>query len=189
MSYGRNFEFRVAPSGGQRSNWVAPSTGTPIVIGAPVKATANADVNDLGLYPIELATGSQAPKPGTCGIAVYEYKGSEGWAGDDPMLTTYSDKDTVPLGAALQVVFGDDVKVCLRNTDDSVFLNTRAYAGRTMIAGLGATLTLKVGDYLTPGTGNDDAGYWAETATAANAWLVVTRVDNARGEVEARLAF
>jgi hypothetical protein len=56
-----------------------------------------------------------------------------------------------------------------------------------MVAGLGATPTLQVGDYLTPGTGNDSAGYWAETASAANAWLVVTLVDSARQEVEAEL--
>ena len=85
---------------------------------------------------------------------------------------------------------GTDVKIVLRNTSDETFLQTRAYTGRVMVAGIGiATPTLAVGDYLTPGTGDDDNGYWAETATAANAWLVITKVDNDRGEVEARLTF
>jgi hypothetical protein len=86
------------------------------------------------------------------------------------------------------MVSGSEVKVVLRNTADRTFLNTRSYAGRVMVAGLGATPTLAVGDYLTPGTGDDDAGYWAE-GTAANGWLVITNVDAARGEVEARLTF
>jgi hypothetical protein len=190
MSYGRNFEFRVPPHGGQRSGrWHVPATGNEIPIGAPVKLTVDGAESDLGLFPVELATGAQAPKPGVSGVVIYEYKGQDGWAGDDQNLVTYSDKDTVPLGAAVQVVSGVDVKVALINTEDVTFLNTRDYTGRTMVAGLGATPTLKVGDYLTPGTGDDSAGYWAETASAANAWLVITKVDNVRGEVEARLAF
>jgi hypothetical protein len=58
-----------------------------------------------------------------------------------------------------------------------------------MVAGLGATPTVAIGDYLTPGAGDDVSGYWAETATAANGWLVVTKVDADRGELEARLNF
>jgi hypothetical protein len=58
-----------------------------------------------------------------------------------------------------------------------------------MVAGLGATPTVAVGDYLTPGTGNGTAGYWAETATEANAWLIVTAVNASTGEVEARVNF
>ena len=148
------------------------------------------DENDLGLTPVELATGAQAkPLPGKGGILVYEY-GPAAYAGDDPFLTTYSDKDTAPAGAAVQVVNGTDVKVVLRNTDDETFLHVRDYEGRTFVAGIGiATPTLAVGDMLTPGTGDDTDGYWAETGTAANAWLVITKVDNDRGEVEARLNF
>ena len=55
--------------------------------------------------------------------------------------------------------------------------------------GAGATPNLNVGDYLTPGAGTDTDGYWAVTATAENAWMVVVGVDDARGEVEARLLF
>lgn len=188
MSYGKNFEFRVHPTSTNRSGRYYLSETSAVVIGAPVVLNADGE-NDLGLAPVELATGSQAaPKPGKGGILVYEYAPAA-FAGDDPQLVLYSDKDTAPAGAAVQVVNGADVKIVLRNTDDSTFLNTRDYEGRTMVAGLGATPTLAVGDYLTPGVGNDNSGYWAETGTAANAWLVITKVDAERGEVEARLAF
>lgn len=188
-SYGRNFEFRVPPKSSNRSgrHYLVDTTALPI--GAPVVVDTAESENSLGLLPVTKATSAQdAPKPGEGGIAVYEY-GPAAFAGDDPWLTTYSDKDVVPAGAAVQVVNGVDVKVVLRNTSDETFLNTRSYTGRTMVAGLGSTLTLEVGDYLTPGTGDDTDGYWAETATASEAWLVITKVDNTRGEVEARLTF
>ena len=58
------------------------------------------------------------------------------------------------------------------------------------MAGIGiATPTIAVGDFLTPGVGNDSAGYWAEVGAGATAWLVVTGIDNARAEVEAQLLF
>jgi hypothetical protein len=189
MSYHRNFEFRVSPRGGQRAGRFYVEDAT--LIGAPVKLAADADPHghELGLAKVELATGAQAPKPGVSGICVYEFKGADGWAGDDPHLTTFSDKDTVPAGAAVQVVSGDTVKVAFRNTDDVTFLNARNYEGRTMVAELGATPAVSVGDYLTPGVGSDAAGYWAKTTDATQAWLVVTGVDPDRGEVEARMLF
>lgn len=188
-SYGRNFEFRVPPHSSNRSgrHYLVDTTALPI--GAPVIVDTSEAENGLGLLPVTKATSAQAaPKPGEGGIAVYEY-GPAAFAGEDPFLTTYSDMDTVPGSAAVQVVNGPDVKVVLRNTAAETFLQTRAYAARTMVAGLGATLTLAVGDYLTPGTGNDTDGYWEETATASEAWLVITKVDNNRSEVEARLTF
>lgn len=191
MSYGRNFEFRVPPKGGNRSGrGYLDETVSTTPIGAPVVLTDAGDENVLGLAAYTLATTAQAaPKPGEGGVAVYEY-GPAAFAGEDPWLTTHSDMDTIPAGAAIQVVNGTDVKIVLRNTSDETFLQTRAYTGRVMVAGIGiATPTLAVGDYLTPGTGDDDNGYWAETGTAANAWLVITKVDNDRGEVEARLTF
>lgn len=186
-SYGRNFEFRVPPRSENRSGRYYLDGSTDIPIGAPVVYSGGAE-NGLGLQPVLLATGAQdAPRPGQGGIAVYEY-GPAAYAGDDPFLTTYSDKDTVPAGDAVQVVNGDYVKVVLRNTTDETFLETRSYTGRVMVAGLGAT-SIAVGDLLTPGAGNDDDGYYTETSTAAEGWLVVTKVDNDRSEVEARLAF
>jgi len=96
----------------------------------------------------------------------------------------------VPAGEAVQVVNGEDVKVAFKNTTATSFLTRSNYpTARVMVAGLGATPTVAVGDYLTPGTGNNTAGYWAETATEANAWLVVTAVNASTGEVEARLNF
>ncbi len=188
-TYGRNFEFRVPPRGGQRGGrYAVPTTGAEIPIGAPLKVTAAADATSLGLTVVNLTTGASAPVPGTCGIAVYEW--APAWqAGSDPFLTTYSDKDTVPLGAAVQLVSGPDVKVVFTNTVESTVLTNRTYAGRVMVAGFGATPTVAVGDFLTPGTGNDSAGYWAETGSAANAWLVVTHISTDRGEVEARFVF
>lgn len=190
-TYGRNFEFRRPPVHGQRgARYYNPADGDPIVLGAPVVVANGATPDDAfsGALPVALATGAQAPKKGMCGIAVYEHAPAA-FAGYDPVLTTHSDLDTAPVGKLLQVVHGDSVKVVFRNTEDHTFLQTRAYAGRTMVAGAGATPTVAVGDFLTPGTGNDDDGYWAETGSAANAWLVVTNVDVDRGEVEAEFVF
>lgn len=188
-TYGRNFEFRAPPTGGARAGrYAVPTTGTTIPIGAPIAATAGAAADALGMAPVTLATGAQAPVSGIHGILVYEW-GPAAFAGNDPWLTTYSDKDYAPLGAAVQLVSDPDVKVVFKNTVASTFLVSRSYTGRVMVAGVGATPTVAVGDFLTPGTGNDTAGYWAETATRANAWLVVTGVDVARGEVEARFVY
>jgi len=190
-SYGRNFEFRFPPETENRSGrFYLQNAGATVPIGAPVTVDASPVESALGLLPVSLATGATAtPRPGMGGIAVYEY-GPAAFAGNDPYLTTYSDKDTVPAGAALQVVSGQEVKVVFTNTVSNTFLATRTYASRTMVAGVGgATPTVTVGNLLTPGTGNDSAGYWAATGTAANAWLVVTKVDNTRGECEARLVF
>ena len=188
-NYGRNFEFRTSPTGAHRGGRYYLADATNLVIGAPVKYDASKEENALGLLPVVKATGDQArPFNGMGGIAVYEHAPAA-YAGTDPFLTTYSDIDTVPAGKAVQVVSGTEVKVVFRNTVDRTFLNTRDYEGRIMVAGLGATPTLAVGNYLTPGVGDDTDGYWAETATAANAWLVITKVDPDRGEVEAKFVF
>lgn len=186
MSYGKNFEFRVAPESTDRSGRYYLDSADAVVIGAPVLLTATGE-NTLGLAPVALAAADHAtPLPGQGGVLVYEHIQ---YIGDDPSLTTYSDKDTAPAGAAVQVVGGREVKIVLRNTSAHTFLNTRSYTGRTMVAGLGATPTLAVGDMLTPGAGNDTSGYWKETSVLANAWAIITKVDATRGEVEARLTF
>lgn len=192
MSSNRNFEFRVPPRSGQRAGrYSIAKDGDPILIGAPIAVQTGEALNELDHPIVELQTGAVAPVAGLHGICVFEFKGAEGWAGDDPYLVTYSDKDSAPAGAAVQLVSGDTVKVCLRNTNDQLFLNTRTYEGRNMVgegAG-GATPNLNVGDFLTPGAGTDEDGYWATTDDRDNAWMVVTGVDDARGEVEARLLF
>lgn len=188
-TYGRNFSFLVPPVGGQRGGRYYLGGATDRPIGAPVEVTIPAAENALDLLEVVLATGATAtPKPGMGGVLVYEHAPAA-YAGNDPFLTTYSDLGTAPFGKAVQVVSGSEVKVCFRNTVASTFLQTRDYTGRVMVAGAGATPTVAVGDFLTPGTGNDTDGYWAETADAANAWLVVTKVDTDRGEVEARFVF
>lgn len=196
-SYGRNFDFRVPPRSGERAGrFVLTDTGLTsdpanLAIGAPViydsAEGVNSDLTDA--RSVKLATGAQAPAPGRCGILVYEHAPAA-FAGYDPFLTTHSDRDTAPVGKLVQVVHGDTVKVVLKNTEDRTFLNTREYDGRKMVAGLGgATPTVEVGEYLTPGTGSDAAGYWAVTASASDAWLVVTAVDNDRAECEAQFLF
>lgn len=188
-TYGRNFEFRVVPEGGQRGGRyrIPADAAAAIPLGSPVEVIDGEDVDALGQLPVQLATGATVPVKGRHGILVFEHA-PNAYAGFDRDLTTYSDLDTAPVGQAVQVVSGDMVKVVLRNTEDRLFFNTRSYNGRNMVAGLGATPTLVSGDYLTPGTGDDDAGYWAE-GTAANAWLVVESVDAARQSVEARFVF
>jgi hypothetical protein len=57
------------------------------------------------------------------------------------------------------------------------------------VNGLGATATVIVGDYLVPGLGDDNDGYWVSSATAEGAWLVITHIDTVRAEVEAQMLF
>jgi hypothetical protein len=182
-TYGRNFEFRVPPVHGQRGARYSSPAAADVPIGAPVRVANGATPDALGRLPVALATAAQIPVKGLSGIAVFEH-GPSAFAGSDAEMTTYSDKDLVPRSAGVQVVSGDMVKVVLRNTVNRTFMQSRSYTGRVMFAG-----TPAVGDFLSPGTGTDAAGYWAVNATAANAWLVVEKVDTARGEVECRMAF
>ena len=183
-NYGRNFEFRVPPTSRQRGGrFSTPTTGSALPMGIPVHATTTRD--DLDRQVIALAAADDSPKKGQSGIAIYEHGDGATWAGDDPFLTTYSDKDTLPKGKAIQVVSGEKIKVVLRNTVASTFLNTRDYTGRKMVDLTG----LAVGNFLTPGTGNDTDGYWKKTVVAGDEWLVVTKIDTDRGEVEAEFLF
>lgn len=192
MSFlGRNFDFLVSPRSGQRAARFVLTGDAAVPIGAPVvyDSVSDAPVFGTGAQNVELATGAQAPQPGLSGILVYEYANAA-FAGDDEVLTNYSDKDTAPVGDLVQVVSGDSVKVRFKNLAERTFLVNRTYAARKMVAGIGqATPTVTVGEYLTPGVGDDTDGYWAVTADVANAWLVVTAVDNTRAEVEARMMF
>ena len=187
-NYGRNFEFRIAPERGQRNGRYINATGDPIPLGTPVAVDEAAGLDELGRQYIEPVTGATTPVRGVHGIVLAEHT-SVSYAGYDQSLTTYADIDYAPTGRSCMVVSGVTVKVVLRNTEEHVFLNTRTYPGRVMVAGLGATPTLAEGDFLIPGAGNDDDGYWAEGGDADTAWMVVTSVDAARGEVEARLLF
>lgn len=189
-TYGRNLEFRIPPEGENRpGRYAVPATGATIPLGAPIIATAAGAPTDVyDLQPVALATGATDTPQGIGGMVVYEWAPAA-FAGVDPYLTTYSDRDFAPLGAAVQMVSGPEVKVVLRNTVASTFLGNRDYPGRIMVAGFGATPTIAVGDFLTPGIGNDVDGYWAETADKTKAWLRVVHISVSRGEIEARFVF
>jgi hypothetical protein len=194
MFYGYNFELIVPPHGRDRKGRFFNDDAGVMAIGAPVLAAYTGGVTDavngLSLEPVVVADGAQnRPTNGRGGIAVYEY-GPAAYAGDDTSLVNYSDKDTVPTGAAVQVVSGPGVKVLLRNLAARTFLQSRDYAAQTMVAGLGATPTLAVGDLLTPqATPNFTNGFWQETSTESEGWLVITAVDATRNYVEAQMLF
>jgi hypothetical protein len=207
-TYGRNLEFRVPPISEYRmaryaanatplSGTGAAGTGTTgggyIPLGAPVIADTAAGLDSYGRQVVKLATSADpsgdVPPPALgAGLAVYEWAPAA-FAGTDPLLTTYSDLDYCPAGRAVQVVHGNHVKVVLFNTVAELFLGQRRYNGRNMVAGIGATPTVQIGNYLIPGQGDDVDGYWLSTATAAGAWMVITGIDLVRVSVEARMLF
>ena len=192
-SYGRNFDFRVMPHGGERGARFMLGGTTDIPIGTPVKYDGSVDTTAYGegVVGVKLAVGTQSPREaGLCGIAVYEH--APAWmAGHDPVTTTYSDIDTIPAGKLCQVINGTDVKVVLTTTVARTFLHTRSYTGRVMVAGLGGSTSgdAETGSYLTPGIGDDTNGYWATNGTASNGWLVVTSRNETNLEVEAKMTF
>lgn len=189
-NYGRNFEFRIAPHSKNRLGRNYNAEGAAIPIGAPVVLDTAGDDNTLALSPFALAAeADDRPVHGSGGLAIYEHIRPDGFNGSDPVLTNYSDLNLIAAGAAIQVVNGDNVKVLLRNTVDHTFLNSRSYTGFTMVAGLSATPTISVGDYLTPGVGNSTDGFWKGTSTASEGWLYVVKVDAERLEVEATVLF
>ncbi len=190
-TYGRNFEFRIPPEAQNRpGRYVTPATGTPIPIGAPIIVDQTVQPDSLGRQTVKLAVVADTPAVGDAqgGICVYEF-GPAAFRGFDPWLTTFSDLGAAPLGRAVQMVSSREVKFLLRNTVAEKFLNTRVYPGRVMVAGLGATPTLDMGDFVAPGIGDDVNGYWEPVSTQAEGWAVVTLVDSARGEVELRMLF
>lgn len=186
-SYGRNFDFRVVPEDYHRRGRVILDEGSDVPIGVPliIADDATPDASFTDALPATLATGAQPTKTGLSGIGVYEWIDYNQL---DPMYYTYSDRDTIPNGRLFQLVSGRGIKVVFRNTADRTFLATRDYTGRIMVAGLGATPTVGIGDFLSPGTGNDTDGYWA-ASSSANGWLRVTNVDVTRQEVEAEFLF
>lgn len=184
----RNFEFRVSPRHGERSGrFFLDAASDALPQGVPV--VVSGDDDGLGRAEVALATGAQdKPNPGQGGILVYD---QFRYDGVDPVINTYSDMDTVPAGKAVQVVSGNTVKIALKNTTATSFLSRSGYpTARVMVAGVSiATPTVAVGDMLTPGDGDDTNGYWKETSTASEAWLIVTSVNAATDTVEARLNF
>jgi hypothetical protein len=164
----------------------------PILQWAPVRVPDDAELDAEGRLPLELCTGATAPKVGKHGLICYEQPDAN-FAGYDPMLARASDLDMAPANTAVQLVHGRMVRVEYRNYAASSFgpaVGGQAYAGRIMVAGAAiATPTVDVFDLLTPGTGTDEDGYWAETGSEDNAWLRVTAVDHDRGLVQCQLLF
>lgn len=196
----RNFEWANPPRDGTRpGSYISPNAfqvdgvtpNTPILIGQPVTVDTTQAVDSVyGLQPVKIAAEASAPVKGLSGIAIYEFKNDEAFAGFDQNLTGFSDLAFIPPAQALQVNAGGYTEARFRNTSALTFLNTRPYAARTMVAGLGgATNTVVVGTLLTPGVGTDAAGYWEVTATASLAWLVVTSFNLSTGECVARCLF
>lgn len=198
-TYGRNFDFRVPPVGNERAgrhvlnvtNLSASQLTAGVPIGAPLALDTSIAVSSTfsGATNVKLQKGATPGIAGRHGILVYEHAPAA-FAGNDPALTTYSDKDTAPVGKLVQMVNGPSVKVLFRNTTTQTFLTERTYTGRVLVAGVSlATPTVAVGDYLTPSDYcNDTDGFWVES-NSTNGWLVVLSVDAARDEVEARMVF
>ena len=185
----RNFVFRKSPLHGQRGARFVLGGPTQLTSGVPVACDGSTD--GLGRATVTIVTGETAkPKPGQGGILVYE---NIEQVGGDARILTFSDIDLATPGDAVQVVTGGSgtVKVAFTNTAASTYLGRANYPkARVMVAGVSqATPSVAPGDYLTPGDGNDTTGYWKETSTAANGWLVVTSVDSTNGIVEAELNF
>jgi hypothetical protein len=186
-SYGRNFDFRIVPDEGDRRGRFHLNDTADMAIGAPFFVAPGTVPDDLWTdsLPAKLATGAQAPSRGLCGVGIYEWIDLNQL---DPEYFTYSDRDKIPNKRQFQLISGPGIKVVFRNTANRTFMGTRSYPGRVMVAGMGETPTVNVGDYLSPGVGNDASGYWA-TSTSANGWLHVTNVDPQRQEVEAEFVF
>lgn len=183
MAYGRNFGFRsfenIVRLGRQRT----PKTGAPILLGAAVV------VDDSAPGFLRLATAAEDPTQ-LGGVLVYEYintQGVGGFNGVDMNLTTVSDVpfNVAPKGAYAQIVHGIGVKVWYRNTADKPLYDGRNQTGLTVVAGLGATPTVAIGDGLVPA----GDGTWREAAGTETAWLYVEQLDAVAGRVEARFAF
>lgn len=177
-SYGRSFEWRATPV--EQARYArARVVGGSVPIGAPVTMGPPLQAEYTDALSVRLTKGEQPFIVGS-GVVVYEWIDYHRL---DPQTSTPSDRDTVPDGGLCQVIADTSTKLIFKNYGNR-------FAGRTpfnrvMVAGLGGTTNLAVGAYLTPGSGTDALGYWTPTADAAHAWLTVTRVDLARGEVEA----
>lgn len=171
MGYSRNFGFRSFENIVRMARHRTPDSGSQLVIGSPV------EVDPANEGRLRQAGAALVPHPG-CGILLYEHIQ---YQGDDPFLTTASDKDTVPLNSYAQIVRGNGVKVWFKNTEEKTLYDGRTQAARTMVA-VGATPS--VGEYLTPA----GDGTWQE-GTAANGWLWIEQADFEGGFFECRLTF
>lgn len=191
-TYGRNFDFRQSPDMKHRlGRFLA---GETVPQGAPVVAEGDEDANGRRSFVLA-AEGAARPPVGTGGVALFEQPDNNGLIGNqgNPLITRSSDFRDVPSGQPAQVVHGTEVRLAFWNTEDDDFDGMRAadpYEGRIMVAGAsGATPTVEVDEFLVPGAGNDDDGYWKVGGDADTAWAVVTNVDPESGHVTAQMLF
>lgn len=181
----RNFWFLSPPRPEQRLGRYVVGDDA-ILIGAPVEAGTEVDAN--GQRELSLRTTAVAPVRGKHGILIYENPFGSTVQGVDPALFAQGDFDTAPAGRPCQLVSGDNVRFRLRNTtDDDIQNSGQVVEGRTMVAGRGATPTLLVDNFIGPGPGDDDTGFWQE-ADEDHAWAVVVAVYDT-GEIDAQLLF
>lgn len=160
--------------------------GDDILQWAPVVAGTDLDSN--GRRSLSLCTGATEPVAGKHGLVCYEQPDAN-FRTFDPMLTGPSDLDKAPAGRPAQLVHGTEVRVQYRNYDAFTVDGQRTYPGRVVVAGAAIlTPTIAIDDYLTPGVGTDEDGYWAE-GNASNGWLIVTAVDHDRGLVQCQMTF
>lgn len=171
MSANDYFGARVSPRHGERSaRNTADNSG--IVIGAPVVATGTKDSRG-SLIMTKAAKGANKPLPGLGGVANRDPL----FRADEFAIITHTNQYEITEGMPFQVWSGSTVKIFLSNIN-----------GFVAVDGLGgATNTVNVGDFLTPGDGNLEDGIWEVTADAAKAWLVVTDVSG--DSLDARLNF
>lgn len=191
-TYGRNADFRQSPLPQHRlGRFIAGETVPQL---APVVASGDEDANGRRAFVLA-AEGASRPSVGTGGVALWEVPDNNGLLGNtgNPLITRSSDFGDVPEGQPAQVCHGTEVRLAYWNTDEDDFRGMRtadAYPARVMVAGAsGATPTVDVDEFLVPGPGTDDGGYWKVGGSATTAWAVVTNVDPETGHVTAQMLF
>lgn len=186
MGYHRDFGMRSFENTVRNARFRAPSTGNPIIIGAPVSID--------GANPGRFKRAAEAEAPGPrCGIAIYEHIQNK-----SDNLVTYLDApyDRVPLGQYAQILHGVGVKVWFKNSADKALYDGRTQTGHRMVT-TGAVDTAADLTTIAPGDGlvPDGNGFWRRTDgtgtvdVGGTAWLVVEQVNPAAGLVEARFTF
>lgn len=182
MPYTRNFGMRSFENVVRAGRFRAPTSALTVSdgtdeLGRILIGTAVV-LDDANPGFVKRPDANQAPSP-LCGLAVYEHIQVRGV---DPGLSTPQDFEHVPPGQYVQVMRGPGAKVWFKNTSDKNLYDGRAQQGRTLVAGLGATPTVAVGDFLTVTAD----GTFAE-GDASNGWFVVEQVEG--DLVECRFTF
>lgn len=160
--YGRNFGFRISSEEYRYSNgrYRTPATGNALALGSAVV------VDPATPGYMKAGAANEVLVPGWSGILLQE---------EIHINTAYQTQvyDSYSLGLAklgkLSVITnGAGVKVWLANTAAETRVDGRVIPAVTIFN----TASVTVGSYL-----GWNGTQWAQTATAANQWMVVTAVD------------